>query len=74
MLSGLVALVVAKLESSLMMTSSVHSMSPGHSFGETVIISQTVREATEVLKFLPKGLLRDLRLFGVSMLSHRLFA
>jgi len=49
--SGLVALVVSKLESSysLMMSSSVHSMLLGHSLWETVIISPTVRGATEVL-------------------------
>ena len=41
--SGTVALVVSKLESSLMISSFVHSKSLGHSSGETVIISPTVR-------------------------------
>jgi len=41
--SGTVALVVSKLESNLMMSSFVHSMLLGHSSGETLIISPTVR-------------------------------
>ena len=49
--SGPVALVVSKLERS-------NSMPLGHSSGETVIVSPTVRGATEVLTFLPKDLIR----------------
>jgi len=49
--SGPVALVVSKLERS-------HSISLGHSSGEIVIVSPTVRGVKEVLKFLPKDLIR----------------
>jgi len=45
-------------------------MSPEHSFGERVIISLTVRGATEVLKFLPKGLLkRSAFVWGVNAIT-----
>ena len=52
------------------MSSSVHSMSLGHSLWETVIISPTVRGATEVLKVF----LRRSAFVWRVMLSHRLSA
>jgi len=54
-----------------MMSSSVHSLSLGHSSGVTVIviISPTVGGGTEVLKFLPMDLLRRSFVWGVDAIT-----
>ena len=58
--SGPVALVVSRLDSRVVMVSSVHNRSLGHSSGETFIISLVVKGEADKLKFLLKVSLRRL--------------
>ena len=56
--SGPVDLLVSKLESSLMMSSSEHSRATGHSSGSTGSTSSSDKGVTEILKFVSKVVLR----------------
>ena len=58
--SGPVDLVVSKVESSLMMSSSKHSRATGHSSGGTGSTSSSDKGVTEILKFNQRSYLEDL--------------